>query len=351
MSLHDGVTVDEVRAARDPDLFWALKGGGGGTFGVVTRLTLATHPLPDAFGVLTLRLHARSDETYRRLIARFMSLYAETMFNPHWGEQARFGPDNSLRLQLLFQGIDKEQARAAIEPLLAFARTESDLDGVETLSISTLPARYLWNAWLLRLFARSAVQFDGRPGASWTDFWWSGDADQTGAFWNGYESAWLPATLLENDNRTALAGALFAASRQWTIALHFNKGLAGASPEVLAAARDTAMNPDVLSAFALAITATSSPTAPQGRADEDAARKRAARVTAAMAALRSVAPDTGAYLNECNYFEADWQRRFWGPHYARLLAIRNQVDPDGLFVVHHGVGSEVWSADGFSRSP
>ncbi|HLI03831.1 MAG TPA: FAD-dependent oxidoreductase, partial [Terracidiphilus sp.] len=31
--------VRVVNEGRDPDLFWALKGGGGGTFGVVTRLT------------------------------------------------------------------------------------------------------------------------------------------------------------------------------------------------------------------------------------------------------------------------------------------------------------------------
>ena len=36
--------------ARDPDLFWALKGGGGGSLGVVTRLTLRTHDLPEYFG-------------------------------------------------------------------------------------------------------------------------------------------------------------------------------------------------------------------------------------------------------------------------------------------------------------
>src|ERR1700754_4569084 len=41
----DGVTRT-VNACQDPDLFWALKGGGGGSFGVVTRLTLQTHDLP-----------------------------------------------------------------------------------------------------------------------------------------------------------------------------------------------------------------------------------------------------------------------------------------------------------------
>src|SRR5882724_13393533 len=45
----DGV-VRIANACTNPDLFWALKGGGGGTFGVVTRLTLRTHDLPASFG-------------------------------------------------------------------------------------------------------------------------------------------------------------------------------------------------------------------------------------------------------------------------------------------------------------
>jgi len=36
--------VRECDAAREGDLFWALRGGGGGSFGVVTSLTLRTHP-------------------------------------------------------------------------------------------------------------------------------------------------------------------------------------------------------------------------------------------------------------------------------------------------------------------
>ena len=42
-------------------------------------------------------------------------------------------------------------------------------------------------------------------------------------------------------------------------------------------------------------------------------------------------------------------KEFWGKNYSKLKAIMTKSDPDGLFFVHHGVGSEEWSADGFTR--
>ena len=54
-----------VNDAREPDLFLALKGGGGGTFGIVIRFTLATHPLPETLGAVSLVVKARSDEAFR----------------------------------------------------------------------------------------------------------------------------------------------------------------------------------------------------------------------------------------------------------------------------------------------
>jgi hypothetical protein len=50
--------------------------------------------------------------------------------------------------------------------------------------------------------------------------------------------------LLRDDSQERLANALFAASRQSDVEPHFNKGLAGAPPEAIEAAKETAMNPD-----------------------------------------------------------------------------------------------------------
>ena len=68
-----------------------------------------------------------------------------------------------------------------------------------------------------------------------------------------------------------------------------------------------------------------------------------------MAELRKVVPDFASYVSESNFFEKQWQRAFWGDNYPRLLKVKTKYDPEGLFVVHHGVASEAWSDDAFTR--
>jgi len=54
-------------------------------------------------------------------------------------------------------------------------------------------------------------------------------------------------------------------------------------------------------------------------------------------------------VSESNYFEKGWQQSYWGTNHPRLGAIKKKYDPEGLFFVHNGVGSEEWSADGFVK--
>ena len=113
------------------------------------------------------------------------------------------------------------------------------------------------------------------------------------------------------------------------------------------------MNPAVLDAFALAICGAGAPPAypgvPGHEPDVEKARGDAFAVTAAMGELRKLTARPASYVWETDYFEPSWQDSFWGDNYPRLRAIKQKYDPEGLFFLHHGVGSEDWSADGFTR--
>ena len=184
-------------------------------------------------------------------------------------------------------------------------------------------------------------------------FWSTSDHDQIGAFWRAFETLWLPASLLPGDQQQRLADALYAASRHWSFEIQFDKGLAGAPDDALAASRETATNPAVLTAFGLALIGCFGPPAYPGipgyAPNLTEARGEATMIANAMGDLRKVRPEPAAYVSESNFFEKAWQRSYWGTNYERLRAIKRQYDPDDLFFVHHGVGSEDWSDDGFER--
>src|SRR5271165_2769120 len=265
------VTADgKVRVANactNPDLFWALKGGGGGSFGVVSKLTLSVHDLPEFFGVTNFTIKAASDAAYLRLIREFVSFYAEHLFNDYWGEQAHVNPDNKLVISMVSQGLDTGQAKKVWQPFLDWvARSPHGYSLEGRVVVGSIPARRWWDVrwwkehWpelafpnrsaltalfdyaLEHVLQQPVFDFDSRPAAAPNNAWWKGDAGQVAWFIWGYESLWLPAALLENGEQQHLADALFASSRYSDVELHFNKGLAGAPPEAIAGAKDTAMN-------------------------------------------------------------------------------------------------------------
>lgn len=349
----DGV-VRIANACTNPALFWGLKGGGGGTLGVVTRLTLRVHDLPQTFGAVNMTIKATSAPAFRALVGLIIDFYAQSLLNPHWGEQIRLRPDNVLKISMVFLGLDRSQAQAVWQPFLdSLARAPQDFElEFSLLKFVSTSARSFWAPTMLKKLL-GFISSDNRPGAPPGNVFWPGDEGQAGQVLHGYQSAWLPAALLSDARRQSLVEALFAATRHWGVSLHVNKGLAGAPADAITAARDTAMNPAVVDAFALAICAAQGPPGypgvPGHEPDVVLARQRAQAIGRAMDELRKLVPNAGSYVSESNFFEPNWQQSFWGSNYARLLAVKAQYDPDGIFFVHHGVGSERWSADGFTK--
>jgi FAD/FMN-containing dehydrogenase len=352
------VTADgQVRIANacaNADLFWALKGGGGCSLGVVTRVTLKTHPLPNFLGGAFGAIKANSDAAFKRLVAQFMTFYRDKLFNPTWGEQVKFRPGNVLEIAMVFQGIDQEAANATWKPFIDWvSASPADYGIVAPLQALAAPAHFFWDVEFLKKNLPGVILHDDRPGAPDDAVFWTGNLGEAGWYIHNYESVWLPQALLADGERARLVDAIVAATRIWSVQFHFNKGLAGAPADAIVASRDTAMNPAALDAFALVIVSAGGPPAFSGiighEPDAAKARRDAAAVSAALAELARLAPGAPAYLTESSYFQKDWQQAYWGGNYGRLRALKRKYDPDGLFFVHHGVGSEEWSPDGFTR--
>jgi FAD/FMN-containing dehydrogenase len=341
--------VRVVNAFQDPDLFWALKGGGGGTFGVVTRFTFRTHELPDYLGIVAASITAASDAAYQALAEEMISFYRESLFNPNWGEQIHFA-GLTVSISMLFQGLTRAQAEQTWAPFFDWVTARAaDYTVTGGPLFLAIPGQDFWNLAALKQII-PAVIFpdlftpDPLPGALADYYYWTSNQGEVAAFWSSYQSTWLSQDLLDPGNQPALVDALVQGSQFGTIELHCNKGLAGGAADAIAWTADTAMNPAVLDSFALAITSDCQqylyPGVPGHEPDPTQGQQQATLITAAMAPLKALREQPASYLNETDYFEARWQIAFWGDHYARLLQVKERYDPDGLFFVHHGVGTD-----------
>src|SRR5271170_5420953 len=207
------VTADgKVRIANactNPDLYWGLKGGGGGSFGVVSKVTLRVRDLPEFWGGAIFTVKASSDDAYRRLIRQFVGFYRDALFNDHWGEQIHVTPDNELVVSMVSHGLDTEQAKKVWQPFLDWLAQSPNLYTIEPpLIIGSMPALNWWDVEWRKEHQHHVFRADSRPGAQTNNVWWNGDGGQVAWSIYGYQSQWLPASLLESDSQEQLANAL-----------------------------------------------------------------------------------------------------------------------------------------------
>ncbi|MBN6055684.1 FAD-binding oxidoreductase [Nonomuraea sp. RK-328] len=115
-----------VTADADPDLFWALRGGGG-DFAIVTALELALHPAPRVYGgrVLWTGEHAPAVmDAYRRITATApdeLTVWLDLLHFP--------GGDPMVAVDATYLG-DPDEARDLLAPLDHVATPLSDSRGV-----------------------------------------------------------------------------------------------------------------------------------------------------------------------------------------------------------------------------
>ena len=130
--LADGRTVT-ASAESEPDLFWALRGGGG-NFGVVTAFTYRAHPLPDGVVSGAIDLAPDADLAAAFTVWRDALRVAPEQLTTTYLGLPSFGEGIPPVSQVVYvwAGGDLDEARAAIAPLLA-------MPGVTGHTIARMP--------------------------------------------------------------------------------------------------------------------------------------------------------------------------------------------------------------------
>ncbi|GMH56625.1 hypothetical protein TrRE_jg9583 [Triparma retinervis] len=128
-----------VTEESDKDLFWALRGGGGGTFGVVTSMTLKTYRAPEQLISYSCNypLKTTSDETVGEEIVGDCSFANHTSLKA-WHDTRWFGKvpmkmRNYMATSFAQQGFDgKNVAKITIEAVINSENMMSSFFGIQT---------------------------------------------------------------------------------------------------------------------------------------------------------------------------------------------------------------------------
>ncbi|KAI0031631.1 hypothetical protein K488DRAFT_51732 [Vararia minispora EC-137] len=311
--LADGSFV-VANAVSHPDLFWALRGGGAGSWGVVTSVTLRTFPtFTAAIHTATVLFASSADAAAgMRAHATHISDY-DTVRAGQYFYLFSNGPGENAYLQLntLVINASADAATQLVAPLLADLVTAGGT---------------LANQSALVAPAQAIVGF----------------ADDRA----GYNTL-LGSRLVPLSAYTDAPDRIEETYRQL---LDFGVGsilghLLGGGKVAENAVIDSAVHPKWRTAKTHVIaTTTWADSTPA--ADVLALKANFTATVLPLLAAMTGEPDSGAYSNEADVDEPNFRTTFFGAHYARLSAIKAAYDPRSLFVVRAGVGSELWDADG-----
>ncbi|KAI1410467.1 FAD-binding domain-containing protein [Hypoxylon sp. FL1857] len=316
------VTADGRFVTADPnqntDLFYALRGGGGSTYGIVTSVIVKAHPYTNVLATsLAFATGGSNVPVKPGDIERFwkgFDLYHEfgkTLVDN--GGTACYVSRRSGNDSYSFS-TDIELPDASVEYLSKFAQPL--VDGLKAIGLNvTVRAPYPASNWM----ASSTAGLGDRPGDT------------------RFGSRLLPRANFDDPD---LFVATQRALRESIEAGYTFHGIhLKPTEEVAGYPGNNAANP----AFRKAIMHADLFDNSNLRGLSPMAFKAThARLASAMDKWRAVSPEAGAYMNECDLEEPNWQQAFFGSNYGRLLGIKRSRDPWGVFYAPATVGSEDW---------
>ncbi|KAE8409328.1 hypothetical protein BDV37DRAFT_293887 [Aspergillus pseudonomiae] len=317
---------------QNKDLFWALRGGGGGTFGVVVSVTVRT--FDDAPLILT-NLNITTSVGNPQYWDALTDFHASL---PRINDAKGAGyywmvPDIKL---------SENTSVSTLTQIFIFPN-QTDTAQIDSL-YAPLISKLNGTAGVYTQYASYAIP---SVGFIFSNIFLTGSSDQTGGV-SLLGSRLFSRDLLSSNNGSRKLTSVLRSIRVDPGSAIIGHLVAGGAVADNAGRVDSALNP----AWRKAITHIVIPRGWEPNAtlaEQEAVKRNLTDVEVPI--LRSVEGDEkmGAYLNEANAYESEFQNSFWGENYQRLLDIKKKWDPESLFVVRSGVGSEEWDDWGLCR--
>ncbi|KAG7094810.1 hypothetical protein E1B28_005623 [Marasmius oreades] len=290
------------------DLYWALSGGGGGTYGIVWSVTVKAH---QDHPVTIASLNFTSGDNTQELFWQALDVYQASTPNftnaKIWGI-AQYTADFFSLYPITAVNKTPGEVSTLLQPLL---------DSLDQLGVKYTSAAQSYSGYINAYTSVSFIM--NFPVAN---------------IFLG--SRLLPRSLWEDEERLKSVQ---------TSVRSILEGGAGVIDFLLRATLDVAGDPSnaVLPAWREA-ERHFLPNIPlvDGEPIEETKRKEERITKEFMPILKRLAPRSGAYGNEADPNDPDFKETFYGSNYDRLLAIKDKWDPEQILYGTTAVGGDRW---------
>jgi FAD/FMN-containing dehydrogenase len=330
-----------VNDEQNQDMFWAIRGAGGGVFGVVTELVIKTNPRPENAVSSALTFYAR--DSSRPMEDAAWAAFAEIVSQfPDLMDAGVTGTVDTMTGQMAKKYLPLPYAvagPAVSAKLFAFNTTVESMRHKIRKLVNSIEEASKGNLSILVTEPCSESFWSwGRPEFRSSDFAGSSRV---------FSGRLLGRAELSDLRREDLDKYL----RQILVAEHPDGGnmlrfdlQAGSGPAKVPKKRWASENWYWRKAYVLAmvwgahVNATEDPSNALNSAIDWYEENQEA-------VWRKWAPIAGAYLNAANGFSRSWKHDFYGNKYDKLLKIKEKYDPTESLWSYSGVGSEKWKYD------
>lgn len=306
----DGKVVT-ANACKNQDLFWAIRGGGGATFGVVLNMTMLLYPDKPTTEVVWGAVDLLPNATHFWDAAAWAFTQYPDLIDQGLAGDGYINASTPSGFGVIWRGFNLTEVQIAemLEPIEVYISNTWPGEFVVVKNVTNWPSYYAF--WKANPDQSTPIGADLVLGSRLLD-----------------RQALANPNLKESLMTSAPLGGLY----------QFLEAGPGVHNKLLGL---DSVNPSWRTAYSHTLSGVE-----WAPLNETMKQQKLLSLNAYVEALTALAPNTGAYINEGYPFQANYHEVFWGENYPRLLAIKRAIDPDDVFWCRFCVGNERWQEVG-----